>query len=97
MKAKPMKSDKKTQIYKILPDEDDHCGIEVKVNGKDQIIIIDIGSTVTIMPKNEALYKPEDIQPLKEIYQDVNKNEIKLLVKVWVNIEYNSGNTNLPH
>ena len=48
------------------------------------------------MPNDTTLYKPEDIQPLKERYQDVNKNGIKFLGKVWVNIEYNNAQTNLP-
>ena len=58
--------------------------------------VFDTGSTVTIMPNNTTLYKPEDIQPLKERYQDVNKNEINLLGKVWVNIEYNNTQIKLP-
>ena len=41
------------------------------------------------MPNNPTLYNPEDIQPLKERYQDVNKNEIIFLGKIWVDIEYN--------
>ena len=48
------------------------------------------------MPNDTTLYKSEDIQPLKEIYQDVNKNEIKFLGKVWVIIEYNNTQMNLP-
>ena len=48
------------------------------------------------MPNNPTLYNPEDVQPLKERYQDMNKTEIKFLGKVWVNIEYNSKQTKLP-
>ena len=48
------------------------------------------------MPNNTTLYKPEDIQPWKERYQDVNKNEIKFLGKVWVNIEHNNTQIKLP-
>ena len=59
-------------------------------------IIIDTGSPVTIMPNNTTFYNPEDIQPLKERNQDVIKNEIKFLGKLWVNIEYNSKQTKLP-
>ena len=36
------------------------------------------------MPNISTLYHPEDNRPLKERYQDVNKNEIKFLQKVWV-------------
>ena len=85
-----------TQINKILPDNNDHYGVEIKINGKNQKFIIDTGSPVTIMPNNPTLYNPEDVQPLKERYQDVNKNEIRFLGKVWVNIEYNSKQTELP-
>ena len=67
----------------------------MKINGKNQKFIIDTGSPVTIMPNNPTLYNPEDVQPLKERYQDVNKIEIKFLGKVWVNIEYNSKQTKL--
>ena len=84
-----------TQINKILPDNNDHYGVEIKINRKNQKFIIDTGSQVTIMPKNPTLYNPEDVQPLKERYQDVNKNGIKFLGKVWVNIEYNSKQTKL--
>ena len=48
------------------------------------------------MPNNTTLYKLEKIQPLKERYQDVNKNEIKFMGKVWVNIEYNNTQIKLP-
>ena len=62
-----------TQTNKITPDNNDHYGVEIKINGKNQKFIIDNGSPVTIMPNHPTLYNPEDIQPLKERYQDVNK------------------------
>ena len=65
-----------TQINKITRDNNDHYGVEIKINGKNQKFIIDTGSPVTIMLNNPTLYNPEDIQPLKERYQDVNKNKI---------------------
>ena len=85
-----------TQINKIIPDNNDHYGVEIKINGKNQKFFIDTGSPVTIMPNNPILYNPEDIQLLKEIYQDVNKNEITFLGKVWIDTEYNSKHTKLP-
>ena len=84
-----------TQINKT-PDNNDHYGVEIKINGKNQKFIIDTGSPVAIMPNNPTLYNPEDIQPLKERYQDVNKNEITFLGKVWVDTEYNGKHTKLP-
>ena len=47
------------------------------------------------MPNNPTLYEPEDIRPLKESYQDVNKNGIKFMGKVWVDIKYNNTQTKL--
>ena len=63
-----------TQINKRAPDNNDHYGVELKINGKNQKFIIDTGSPVTIMPNNPTLNNPEDIPPLKERYQVVNKN-----------------------
>ena len=48
------------------------------------------------MPNNPTLYNPENIQPVKERCQDVNKNEITFLGKVWVDTEYNGKYTKLP-
>ena len=85
-----------TQINKILPDKNDNYGIKLKIIWKYQNFTIDTGSMVTIMPNNPKLYKPKDIHPLKERYQDVNKNEIKFLRRVWLNIEYNGEIEKLP-
>ena len=85
-----------TQINRVLPDENDNYGIKLKVNGRYQNFTIDTGSPVTIMPNNPKLYNPRDIKPLKERYQDVNKNEIKFLGKIWADIEDNGKTTKLP-
>ena len=85
-----------TRINKITQDNNDHYGVEIKINGKNQKFTIDTGSPVTIMPNNPTLYNAENIQPLKERYQDVNKNEITFPGKVWVDTEYNGKYTKLP-
>ena len=85
-----------TQINKILPDKNDNYGIKLEINGIHQNITIDTGSPVTIMPNNPKLYNPRDIHPLKERYQDVNKNETKFLGRVWANIEHNGETKKLP-
>ena len=85
-----------TQINRVLPDENDNYGIKLKINGKYQNFTIDTGSPVTIMPNNPKLYNQREIKPLKERYQDVNKNEIKFLGKIWADIEYNGKTTKLP-
>ena len=85
-----------TQINRVLPDENDNYGIKLKINGKYQNVTIDTGSPVTIMPNNPELYNQRNIKPLKERYQDVNKNEIQFLGKIWADIEYNGKTTKLP-
>ena len=85
-----------TQINRVLPDENDNYGIKLKINGKYQNFTIDTGSPVTIRPNNPELYNQKDMKPLKERYQDVNKNEIKCLGKVWADIEYDGNTTKLP-
>ena len=85
-----------TQINWVLPDKNDNYRIKLKINGKYQNFTIDTGSPVTIMPNNLKLCDPKDIKPFKERYQDVNKNEIKFLEKIWADIEYNRKATKLP-
>ena len=95
-----------TQINRVLPDENDIYGIKLKINGKYHNFTIDTGSPVTIMnnpelydqsgPNNPELYDQKDIKPLKERYQDINKNEIKFFGKLWADIEYNGKTTKLP-
>ena len=84
-----------TQINQILPDKNDHYEVKKKINDNYKNFTINTGSPVTIMPNNRKLYNQEDNQPLKEIYQDVNKNEIKFFGKKWANIEYNGEITKL--
>ena len=48
------------------------------------------------MPNNPKLYNTKDIKPLKERYQDVNKNEIKFLGQIWADIEFNRKTAKLP-
>ena len=86
-----------TQINQIIPDKNDRYEIKIKINGKNQNLTNDSGSQVTIMPNTPELYNQKAIQPLKENYQDVNKNEINFLGKIWVDIEYNGETTKLPH
>ena len=85
-----------TQINKILPDNNDHYGVEMIINGKKQKFIIDPGSPVTIMPYDQKILKTKEIKPMKERYQDINKNEIKFMGKTWVTAEYNGTSTKLP-
>ena len=85
-----------TQINKILPDNNDHYGVEMIINGKKQKFIIDTGSPVIIMPYDQKKHKTKEIKPMKERYQDVNTNEIKFMGKTWVTAEYNGVSTKLP-
>ena len=85
-----------TQINRVLPDENNNYGIKLKINGKYQNFTIDTSSAVTIMPNNPELRNQKDMKPLKERYQNVNKNGIKFLGKVWADIEYDGKTTKLP-
>ena len=73
-----------TQINKILPDNNDHYGVEMKINGKKRNFINDTDSPVTIMPYDQKIHNTKEIKPMKERYQGVNKNEIELIGKTWV-------------
>ena len=95
-KRKKANQGKYNRSHISTPDENDNYGIKLKINGKYQNFSIDTGSPVTIMPNNPELYNQKDIKPLTEIYQDVNKNEIKFLGKVWADIEYDGKTTKLP-
>ena len=48
-----------TQTNRKLPDNNDHYGIELKINDTKQKFTIDTGFPVTIMPNNPKLYKTE--------------------------------------
>ena len=85
-----------TQINKIVVDNNDQYGVEMIINGKKQKFIIDTGSPVTIMPYDQKIHNTKEIKPMKERYQDVNKNEIKFMGKTWVTAEYNRTSTKLP-
>ena len=60
----------------------------IKDKRKQLKFTIEIGSSVIIMPKNLPLYNTEDILPIKDRYQDVNKN-VEFLGKVREDTEYN--------
>ena len=88
---------KSAAINRILPDNNDHYGVEQKINEEKQKFIIDTGSPITIMPYDQRIYNIEEIKPIvQERYQDVNKNEIKFMGKTWVTVKYNKTSTKLP-
>ena len=108
-KSEPEEIQQITQINRILPDKNDNHGIRLKStkmenenygirlkSTKMENTKISQSTPVTIMPNDPKLYNQKHIHPLKERYQDVNKNEIKFLEKIWANIEYNGETTKLP-
>ena len=82
--SEPEETCRISQMRKRLSENNNLYGIEMKTNGEKTI---NTGCSVTIIPNNPALYTTKNIQPLKERWQDVNKNEIKLPVKIWVDVE----------
>ena len=85
-----------TQINKILSDNNNHYGVEMIINGKKQKFIIDTETPVTIIPYDQKIHNTKKSKPMKERYQDVNKNEIKFMGKTWVTAEYNGTSAKLP-
>ena len=85
-----------TQINKILPNSNDHYSVEMIINGEKQKFIIDTGSPVTIMSYHQKIHNTKEIKPMKERYQDVNKNKIKIMGKICVTAEYNTISTKIP-
>ena len=66
----------------------------VKVNGIEKEFIVDTGSPISLMPVDEKILKQTEIQKVKQRYQDVNKNEVKLRWKIPANIEYENNKKN---
>ena len=77
-----------TQINKKLQDNNDHYCIELKISETKQ--------KFTIMPNNSQLYKTGNLRPIKERYQDVNKNEIQFLGKECMDVEHGGKRIKLP-
>ena len=48
------------------------------------------------MPYDQKIHNTQKIKPMKERYRDVNKNEIKVMGKTWVTVDYNRISTKLP-
>ena len=48
------------------------------------------------MPFNNKILDKTKIHPIKERYQDVNKNEIKFLGRAWVETKNNGEHQKLP-
>ena len=48
------------------------------------------------MPYDQKIHNTKEIKLIKEIYQDVNKNENEFIAKTWVTVEYNGISTKLP-
>ena len=67
-----------------------HYTATVNINGKKEFII-DSGSPITIMPPDEKILELTGIQKITSRYQDVNKNEVKFLGKIPVDVEYENN------
>ena len=63
----------------------------VKINGIEKEFIVDTGSPISIMPVDEKTMNYNEIQKVKQRYQDVNKNGVKFRGKIPANIEYDNN------
>ena len=62
------------EINKVELENGKFYGVEMKINGGKEKFLVDTGSPVTIIPSNSRIFTGKGITPLKEKYQDVNKN-----------------------
>ena len=66
-----------------------HSNSEKK--GKKKEFIFDVGSPITIMPRDEKVLELPGIEKIINTYQDVNKNEVKFRVKIPIDVEYENN------
>ena len=60
-----------------IEEKQKHYTAKTNINGIQNQFIIDTGSPVTIMPFFERLVDQTEVQKTTNLYQDVNKNEVK--------------------
>ena len=77
------------EIKKI--EEKKHYTETVELNGRKKEYKIDTGSPKTIKPTDENKLKLSGLHKINNIYQEVNKNEIKFPGKVPVDVEYENN------
>ena len=79
------------KLMRTTEEKNKHYTTTVKINGVKKEFIIETVSPITIIPPDEKIMKSIGIQKLTARYQDVDKNEVKLRVKIPVNIEYENN------
>ena len=70
-----------------ITDRNKYLTTTVKVNGIEKESIVDTGSPISIMPADENIMKQTEIQKIKHLYQDVNKNEVKFRGEIPADVE----------
>ena len=69
----------------------------VKVNGIEKEFIVDPGSPISTIPVDEKIMKQTEIQKVKQQYQDVNENEVKVRGKISANSEYENNQQKMQY
>ena len=73
---------------KKIEETNKHYTANVKFNGVMKEFIIGTGSPISILPPDKRIMKPTELQKVSNLYQDVNKNEVKFRGKIPLNIDY---------
>ena len=73
---------------KKIDETNKHFTTTLKINGIPKKFIIDTRSPISLMPPDERIPKSTEIQKKTNRYQDENKNEVKFLGKILVNVEH---------
>ena len=76
---------------KKIEEKNKHYTATVKKKGKKKEFIFDVGSPITIMPRDEKVLELPGIEKIINTYQDVNKNEVKFRVKIPIDVEYENN------
>ena len=80
---------------KNFVEQQKHYTAKIKTNGTPKEFVIDTGSPVTKMPLDEQIMTTTEIQKITNLYQDVNKNEVKFRGKRLIDMEYQSNKQNM--
>ena len=75
------KSINRLEEMKTIEDKREQYRAVVRINGIKKEFVIDTGSPVTIMPPDEQIIGKTEIKKITNLYQDVNRNQVKFRKK----------------
>ena len=70
------KSINRLEEMKTIEDKRKQYTAVVRINGIKKEFVIDTGSPVTKMPRDEQMIVKTEIKKITNLYQDVNRNQV---------------------